>query len=95
MNHFGSEQKNCIATEPVCNENNRNLAKELVVAANAGINLREMTEHLYCTLFGGTNGMESDGCDPAKSFSDQLDMHVDTLCKTCELMERILTMVGT
>lgn len=94
MNHFGSEQKNCIATEPVCNENNRNLVMELHRAADAGRDLLNMTERLFCVLFGGEME-DSNGCAPVNSFSEELDRHVDTLCMTCTLMERILTMVGT
>ena len=93
MNNFGIESKACNPAEPVCNENQRNLAMELHRAADAGNDLQNMTERLYCVLFGGGRN-DSNDCPPANSFSDELDRHVDTLCRTCTMMERILTMVG-
>lgn len=93
MNNFGIEAKVCNPAEPVCNENQRNLAMELKKAADTGDLLSNMTDQLYCVLFGGGRDGSND-CPPANSFSDELDRHVDTLCRTCEMMERILTMVG-
>lgn len=93
MNNFGIEPKACKPAEPVCNEKQRNLAMEIKKAADAGNMLSDMTDRLYCVLFGGgMNG--SNDCPSANSLSDELDRHVDTLCRTCEMMERILTMVG-
>ncbi|MGM9562479.1 MAG: hypothetical protein ACI3VQ_00185 [Faecousia sp.] len=93
MNNFEIEQKACKHEGQKCIENQRNLAMELHRAADAGNVLSNMTERLFCVLFGG--GMaERNCCDQAQSFSEDLDRHVDTLCRTCELMERILTMVG-
>ena len=93
MNNFGIEAKVCNPEEPVCNENQRNLAMELKKAADAGDMLSNMTDQLYCVLFGGGRDGSND-CPPANSVSEELDRHVDTLCRTCEMMERILTMVG-
>ena len=93
MNNFGIEAKVCKPAEQVCNEIQRNLAMELKKAADAGNVLSEMTDRLYLVLFGGGRDGSND-CPPANSFSDELDRHVDTLCRTCEMMERILTMVG-
>lgn len=90
MNNFG---KVCNPAEQVCNEDQRTLAMELQRAAEAGNMLLDMTDRLFCVLFGG--GMaDRNVCDQANSFSDELDRHVDTLCRTCTMMERILTMVG-
>ena len=93
MNNFGIEAKVCNPAEQGCNEKQRNLAMELKKAADAGDMLSNMTDQLYCVLFGGEMDA-SNGCPPANSLSDALDRHVDTLCRTCEMMERILTMVG-
>lgn len=96
MNHFGSEQENCVTCidpAPGFIEEKRTLAMELKKAADAGNSLEEKTDRLYCILFGG--GMaERNCCDPAQSFAEDLDRLVDTLCRTCDLMEKILTMVG-
>lgn len=96
MNHFGSEQKTCIPAEQECNENQRTLAMELHRAADAGKDLSNMTERLFCILFGGemADSTESNGCAPANSFSEELGRHADTLCSTCVMMGKILTMVG-
>lgn len=95
MNNFGIESKACKPAEPVCNEDQRNLAMELHRAADVGNGLQNMTERLYCVLFGG-GVADRNACDQANgaSVSEELDRHVDTLCRTCALMERILTMVG-
>ena len=93
MNNFGIEAKVCNPAEQVCNEKQRNLVMELKKAADTGDLLSNMTDRLYFVLFGG--GMDgSNDCPSANSLSDELDRHVDTLCRTCALMERILNMVG-
>ena len=93
MNNFGIEAKVCNPAEPVCNENQRTLAMELQKATDTGNSLEEKTDRLYCILFGGEMA-ERNCCDPAQSVSDELDRLVGTLCRTCDLMEKILTMVG-
>ena len=93
MNNFGSEAKACKPAELGCNENQRNLTMDLHKATDVGNDLQKMTERLYCALFGGGT-VGSNDCPPTNSFSDELDRHMDTLCSTCEMMERILTMVG-
>ena len=93
MNNFGIEAKVCNPAEPVCKVDQMNLAMELKKAADAGNMLADMTDQLYFVLFGGGRDGSND-CPPANSLSDELARHVDTLCRTCARMERILTMVG-
>lgn len=96
MNHFESEQENCVTCiNPATGfiEEKRTLAMELQKATDTGNSLEEKTDRLYCILFGGEMA-ERNCCDPAQSVSDELDRLVGTLCRTCDLMEKILTMVG-